>query len=111
MSWYLTSVSNFVALLISDVILRVMNNGNDIERSLIEAGEKIRREGYAAGWRDAMAAVAKAASELAPPDIAPSGASEFVVLPPGVSLQEGVAATGIKMGSTPWYVLQAVKRK
>jgi len=82
-----------------------MSNGNEIERSLVEAAEKIRREGYAAGWRDAMAAVAKAAGDLAPPDIVPDADTDFPASPAFPNL------TGIKMGSTPWYVLQAVKKR
>ena len=39
---------------------------SEIEKIMAEAAEKIRREGYAAGWRDCAALVAKTVAEAAP---------------------------------------------
>jgi hypothetical protein len=83
-----------------------MNNGSPMDNPLLEAAEKIRREGYQAGWRDAVAALNKAAAEAAdlPPGEAASD-SDYVV-------SKGVTAQGgPTQGSTPWYVLQAIKKR
>ncbi|MEI9932676.1 MAG: hypothetical protein WDM89_19615 [Rhizomicrobium sp.] len=37
---------------------------DDIQKIMADAAEKIRREAYAAGWRDAIAAVTKAALKV-----------------------------------------------
>ncbi len=71
-----------------------------------EAAEKIRREAYAAGWRDAVAALSKAATE----------AAEFASAEIGSAIDFGAAspsqiANGVTQGSTPWYVLQAVRKR
>ena len=88
-----------------------MSNGSETDRILTEAAERIRREAYAAGWRDAMVAINKAAGELAPPDTPPNtnGSASIAITPsPGSTVAIG---TGVTMGSTPWYVLQAVKNR
>jgi len=79
-----------------------MTNGNEIPASLAEAIEKIRREAYSAGWRDAVAALNKAAAEAA--DAAPESFDGGDIQPPG-------RAGDPKAGSTPWYVLQAVRKR
>jgi hypothetical protein len=83
-----------------------MNNGNPMDQALAEAAERIRREAYQAGWRDAIAALNKAAAEAAELP-AGEGGSEVEYSPPnGTSGQSGPT-----QGSTPWYVLQAVKKR
>lgn len=85
---------------------RTMTNGTELDRLLAEAAEKIRKEAYAAGWRDAIAAITKAASESAPGDIpAPSAGTD--------NIHKTTAATGPgpTVGSTPWYVWQAVVKR
>ncbi len=42
-----------------------MTSGSDIPGPLAEAIEKIKRDAYAKGWRDALAAVNKSAADLA----------------------------------------------
>ncbi len=83
-----------------------MNNGDSNSNPLMEAAEKLRREAYAQGWRDALAALAKAA-EAADIDAAegtgPAGPIDFST---GSS-----TVTGVTQGSTPWYVLQAVRKR
>jgi Penicillinase repressor len=84
--------------------MATMNNG-DTGNPLAEAAEKIRREAYAQGWRDAVAALNKAAgeiTELGPADIG-SGPIDFNSGPQ--------SASGVTQGSTPWYVLQAVRKR
>jgi hypothetical protein len=85
-----------------------MVNGSDTDRILAEAAERIRREAYAAGWRDAMAAVTQAATELAEPSAIPDGGNPSSDFSPSTNNPQG---GGLKMGSTPWYVLQAVKKR
>jgi hypothetical protein len=83
-----------------------MSNG-DLNSLFAEAAEKLRREAYAAGWRDAVAALTKAAAEaaeLAPGDLALGGAD--------FSASAAAQSTaGVTQGSTPWYVLQAVRKR
>lgn len=83
-----------------------MSNGNTIDQALAEAAEKIRREGYQAGWRDAVAVLTKAAAdvaELGPTELASNGdTSQRKPLP---------AQSGLTQGSTPWYVWQAIAKK
>jgi hypothetical protein len=83
-----------------------MNNGSPMDNPLIEAAEKIRREGYQAGWRDAVAALNKAAAEAA--DMSPSEAAPEAdyVVSKGLTAQGGPT-----QGSTPYYVLQAIKKR
>jgi hypothetical protein len=109
MSRDLTPMINSVASFNGHDILGDMGNGTEIEKVLAEAAEKIRREAYAAGWQAAIAAINKAATELADPAAIPSAGD---VAPLDFSSSGGApAANGIKMGSTPWYVLQAVRKR
>jgi hypothetical protein len=103
--YFATSCNIDVALFNTGVIFTTMSNG-DSNNPLLEAAEKLRREAYAQGWRDAVAALSKAAAEVIETDSAtPLGAVDYSTLtPPG-------AASGVIQGSTPWYVLQAVRKR
>ena len=95
-------MSNVVEIFYTHVILPDMAN-SELDKLLADAAEKIRREAYAAGWRDAIAAINKAASELTDPStVQDLGVADFT--------PAAVAAAGVTMGSTPWYVLQAVRK-
>jgi hypothetical protein len=86
--------------------MAIMNTGNQANNALAEAAEKIRREAYQAGWRDAVAALSKAAqeaAELSPDDM---GGGDF-----GTPSGSQQSANGVSQGSTPWYVLQAVRKR
>jgi hypothetical protein len=102
---------NGVAKLDSRVILRNMNTGTETERLLAEAAEKIRRQAYAAGWRDAITAMNKAVAELVDPEtledleIRESKDAPTIIQPRS---SDGPMPT---QGSTPWYVLQAVRKR
>jgi len=83
---------------------------SEIEKIMAEAAEKVRREGYAAGWRDAIAAVVRAAQESKPGD--------FPAFEPGEERREfsgdannsTMASNLPAVGTIPHYVLNAVKR-
>jgi hypothetical protein len=79
---------------------------------LAEAADRIEREAYAAGWRDAIAAVSKAASDVAPPEIPKTldlqgPVPAIIDMVTSKSVQGNIPAEG----STPWYVIQAVRNK
>jgi hypothetical protein len=82
-----------------------MSNG-DLNSLIAEATEKLRKEAYAQGWRDAVAALTKAAAEAAEVDPTQIGAGGTVPLDISTGGQAGVT-----QGSTPWYVLQAVRKR
>lgn len=82
-----------------------MTNG-DSNNPLMEAAEKLRKEAYAQGWRDAIAALSKAAEE-AEIDSAGSTSSQG---PIDFSTGNREIST-ITQGSTPWYVFQAVRKR
>lgn len=83
-------------------------NGSELPGALAEAVEKIRREAYSAGWRDALAALNKAAAEMANEPSESFEISDMQAVPSSVSF----ARSGDpKTGSTPWYVLQAVRKR
>jgi len=75
---------------------------SEIDQALAEAAEKIRREAYAQGWHDAIAAVNKAVSDMGAPTMPESRNSS-----PPISTKENKEVTA---GSTPFYVLQAVRK-
>jgi hypothetical protein len=83
-----------------------MSNG-DINSVIAEATEKLRREAYAQGWRDAIAALTKAAAEAA--ETASDDLNQTTV--DFTASGTGQPVTGVTQGSTPWYVLQAVRRR
>jgi hypothetical protein len=80
-----------------------------INSLLADAAEKIKREAYAAGWRDAIVALNKSVSELVDPATLEN-----------IEIQEAVNAPVVlgpsnsklpKQGSTPWAIVQAVKKQ
>jgi hypothetical protein len=87
-------------------------NMSETEDLLREAAEKIRKEAYAAGWSDCAAAVAKALAEAKPEDAQDIdlGASrrEFNG---GAGGRVANVQDGPMIGTTPYFVLQAVLRK
>jgi hypothetical protein len=83
-----------------------MSNGSPIDQALAEAAERIRRDGYQQGWRDAVAALNKAAAEAA--DVGPGEGQSELELNSG---RPATGVTGLTQGSTPWYVWQAVSKK
>ena len=88
-----------------------MNTPN-LDALLAEAADKMKREAYAAGWRDAIAAISKAAVGMAAPKM-PKNLDLTGVL----SLTADAAGTKAlqgnlpAQGSTPWFVIQAVRTK
>jgi hypothetical protein len=81
-----------------------MSNGVDFNNLFAEAAEKLRKEAYAAGWRDAITALTKAAAEADLPLSESGQSTEYAA--PSVG-----AVGGITQGSTPWYVFQAVRKR
>ena len=92
----------------SNVIQDVMNDETDITRLLADAGEKISREAYARGWRDAVAALQKAAAELAESPVANNSDS---IGPIDLSISKGAVPNNLTVGSTPYYTYQAIKKR
>ena len=87
---------------------------SDVNNILAEAAERLRKEAYAAGWRDALAAVASAVQQIQPSEAVAESFSEVRVAAvgtgnPGSAALNGVAAP--KIGTTPYYVYQAVKKR
>jgi len=82
-----------------------MANDNETSRLLTEAAEKIRREGFLAGWQAAIAAMTKAAAELAPEAQEGFDFADMMAVPVTIS-----RAGDPTPGSTPSYVLQAVRK-
>ncbi len=82
-----------------------MTNG-DNNNPLMEAAEKLRKEAYAQGWRDALAALTKAATEAA--ELNPNTDSGQGSIDFSTGNREMI---GITQGSTPWYVFQAVRKR
>lgn len=83
---------------------------SDLDRILSEAAEKIRREAYAAGWRDAISTISQAITDAKPsPELVDfSGDS-------GSGSDSGAVSGSVNnaptMGTTPHYVFQAVRRR
>jgi hypothetical protein len=81
----------------------------DFEKIMAEAADKIRREAYAAGWRDCAATIAKLAADSRPSELADIPVDdrqeeEFSGrIPPGANLPT--------VGTTPHYVYGAVRKK
>ena len=84
-----------------------MNTTTDVENVLAEAAERIKKDAYAAGWRDAITAVNKALSDV----------GEIVTVPDKITV---ISATGTvksvgrmsgkmpKQGTTPHAILMEV---
>ncbi|HZT24781.1 MAG TPA: hypothetical protein VFA57_03655 [Pseudolabrys sp.] len=103
---FITSVLDNVSELDTERYMAEMANNDAIPNAVSEAFEKVRREAYAAGWKAAMAAVSKAASELVDPQTVDD-------IEGGISdLSTPTARAGDpKAGSTPWWVLQAIRKR
>ena len=86
-----------------------MSNDDDISKAFADVAERLKREAYAAGWRDAMTAITNAVAQLGEQE----GASEGVKIDftPGPPLVLGAPNEGPSVGTTPWYVWQAVKKR
>ncbi|MEJ0074042.1 MAG: hypothetical protein WDO17_01110 [Alphaproteobacteria bacterium] len=86
-----------------------MSGGSD---PLKEVVENMKREAYAAGWKAAIDAVAEAVLAIPTPegaDIAPG--TPFVGPPKPPNPNSNSAASLPTVGTTPYYVYQAVQRK
>src|ERR1019366_488049 len=84
-------------------------NTQTIDSLLADAAEKIKREAYAAGWRDAIAALNKAVSELMDPATLENIAIHEVLEASAVSRASSSKLP--KQGSTPSEVIQVVKKR
>jgi|SRR5438874_7443668 len=82
-----------------------MTDEPDFSKLFAEAADKIRRDAYQAGWRDALAALTKAAAEAA--DVSGSEPASSPELHSSSRNLEGAPT----VGSTPWYVLQTVRKR
>jgi len=82
------------------------SNGFD---PLKEAVEKIRREAYASGWKDALEAVAASITSLP----APEGGDGVSITGLGASANRSNSdnSSAPTVGTTPWYVMQVVQRR
>jgi hypothetical protein len=84
----------------------------EIDKILSDAAEQIKREAYTAGWNDAIEAMKSALSGLGTPSV-----PETLKIPNGAGADTAGArastnsAAGPTVGSTPYYVLNAVKAK
>jgi hypothetical protein len=74
-----------------------MNANTDADRLFAEATERMKSEAYAAGWRDALAAVAKAVSTVEPPQGGEAGNGAAFFAATGM----GVAKASLTPGTTP----------
>jgi hypothetical protein len=83
-----------------------MTNEPELNSLLSQALEKAKKEGYLQGWRDALATVSKAVGEAGEPEVIPDINSLE-----NVSSTTHATAGGPTVGSTPWYVLQTVKKR
>ena len=72
-----------------------MNANTDVDRLFAEATERMKNEAYAAGWRDALAAVGKAVSAVEPPEAGLLASASFFVAAPTTT-----AKTALTPGTT-----------
>lgn len=81
-----------------------MGTNSDTDRLFAEAAEKMKSEAYASGWRDALAAVAKAVSTVGPPEagMTPAGAGLFA------ATTTGTAKASLTPGTTPALIYSAL---
>jgi hypothetical protein len=96
-----------VAFYYTPCYIASMTNEDEISKLLAQAAEQLKREAYAAGWRDAVAAMNKAISDIAEQDL-PSGS---VTIDAPTAQFSQATSDGPTVGSTPWYVLQAVRKR
>lgn len=73
-----------------------MATNTDVDRLFAEATEKMKSEAYAAGWRDALAAVGKAVSAVEPPEAGLLASGSFFVATPAAT-----ARASLTPGTTP----------
>ncbi len=78
----------------------------EIDRIMAEAAEKIRREGYAAGWRDCAALIAKTVAEAAPGDLPEDAGDDREGLE-----RRSPPNNAPTVGTTPHYVYTVVRKK
>lgn len=88
------------------VIRAAMNKKAEPDQLLAEAAERLKREAYAAGWRDALAAITTAVQEAGTPALSEgmSLGGEFAGLP------RSSTVAGPKQGTTPYVVLQVIRK-
>lgn len=84
----------------------VSNSTTNLDQLLSEAAERIKREAYAAGWRDCLAAMNQAVAGLGEPAGIPPIEARLDVGGGGGS---PAPVTEVTTGSTPYYVLQTVR--
>jgi hypothetical protein len=86
-----------------------MIDNTDPMHAFTELADKIRRAAYADGWRDAMTAVGKAVSELAPADM------QDVIGPSApLKLINGATAptkSKLTVGTTPYFIVRVLESK
>ncbi|MDR6660270.1 hypothetical protein J2W51_002840 [Tardiphaga robiniae] len=76
-----------------------------------EIADKLKKEAYAAGWRDALAAITKMASEAAPPEVISLVGPTQPPKPVVGGGNGGGAGKPLTQGTTPFYVVEALKMK
>jgi len=81
-----------------------ISSGSD---PLKEVVEQMKREAFAAGWRAAIEAVTGSIAGLERPEGVDENGPPSIIRP-GVRAESGSMPT---VGTTPWYVLQAVQKK
>lgn len=79
--------------------------------SLLMQVERIKQEAYAAGWRDALAAINKAVSSLNEPSTMQNGELRDDAGTPIQILLPASKTKLPKQGTTPWEVVQTVKKR
>lgn len=81
----------------------------DTEKQLVEITASLKREAYAAGWRDAVAAMNKAVSQLAESPTAEINLGHDVAQTPDLTGGKGGGKPPTP-GTTPYYILMEVKK-
>jgi hypothetical protein len=91
-----------------DVIHDVMSDENEFTKLVAEATEKMKREAYARGWRDAIAALQKASEGAI--EVGQGEAETAFTLDLSGS-KNGEGPSNLTVGSTPHYTFQAIKKR
>jgi hypothetical protein len=78
---------------------------SEVDKILAEAAEKIRKEGYMAGWADCLAVFLAAAEKATPPDMPVVGSASNGVESKSMDMKDGP-----RIGTTPYYSLQVVRK-
>src|ERR1700722_20272365 len=84
-----------------------MNDNTSPMQAFTELADQIRRSAYADGWRDAMAAIAKAVGELAPGEI-PDAIGPNAPLK-SINGAINTHKSSLTMGTTPYYIVGALR--